>query len=71
MPEDPHQDELLSAYLDGEVTDAQRREVEQWLESDPSVRQSLEELRMRTSRQVATRLEGGTPENVVNPEVLR
>jgi D-3-phosphoglycerate dehydrogenase len=32
--------------------------------------ESVEELRRRTSRQVGTRLAGGRPENVVNPEVL-
>ena len=32
--------ELLSAYLDGEVTAAERRQVEEWLANDPSV-QSL------------------------------
>lgn len=29
--------ELLSAYLDGEVTAAERREVEDWLANDPAV----------------------------------
>lgn len=29
--------ELLSAYLDGEVTAAERRQVEDWLEHDPTV----------------------------------
>jgi D-3-phosphoglycerate dehydrogenase len=33
--------------------------------------ESLENLRSRTARQVATRLQGGVPENVVNPSVLR
>jgi D-3-phosphoglycerate dehydrogenase / 2-oxoglutarate reductase len=33
--------------------------------------ESLENLRSRTARQVAIRLQGGVPENVVNPEVLR
>jgi len=33
--------------------------------------ESLENLRTRTARQVATCLQGGVPENVVNPEVLR
>lgn len=28
--------ELLSAYLDGEVTAAERRQVEEWLENDPA-----------------------------------
>ncbi|WP_052128902.1 anti-sigma factor family protein [Neosynechococcus sphagnicola] len=29
--------ELLSAYLDGEVTTAERRQVESWLDTDPKV----------------------------------
>ena len=29
--------ELLSAYLDGEVTAAERRQIEQWLDNDPEV----------------------------------
>jgi negative regulator of sigma E activity len=29
--------ELLSAYLDGEVTAAERRQVEEWLSNDPTV----------------------------------
>lgn len=29
--------ELLSAYLDGEITAAERRQVESWLQSDPVV----------------------------------
>jgi D-3-phosphoglycerate dehydrogenase len=32
--------------------------------------ESVDELRGRASRQVGTRLAGGRPENVVNPEVL-
>jgi anti-sigma factor RsiW len=31
--------ELLSAYLDGEVTPAQRRQVQQWLDTDPQIQQ--------------------------------
>ncbi|MGF1478064.1 MAG: anti-sigma factor family protein [Cyanophyceae cyanobacterium] len=31
--------ELLSAYLDGEVTPAERRQVQQWLDNDPSMQQ--------------------------------
>jgi len=31
--------ELLSAYLDGEVTAAERRQVEEWLATDPTVQQ--------------------------------
>jgi hypothetical protein len=30
--------ELLSAYLDGEVTAAERRQVEEWLENDPATK---------------------------------
>ena len=37
--------ELLSAYLDGELTAAQRAEVEQLLATDPQARQWLDELR--------------------------
>ncbi|MFH7026316.1 MAG: anti-sigma factor family protein [Heteroscytonema crispum UTEX LB 1556] len=29
--------ELLSAYLDGEVTAAERRQVEEWLSNDPTI----------------------------------
>jgi hypothetical protein len=32
--------------------------------------ESLENLRYRTAKQIVTRLTGGVPENVVNPEVL-
>lgn len=31
--------ELLSAYLDGEVTAAERRQVQEWLDTDPHVQQ--------------------------------
>ena len=31
--------ELLSAYLDGEVTPAERKQVQEWLETDPQVQQ--------------------------------
>ena len=36
--------ELLSAYLDGEVTAAERREVETWLEHDPETQRLYERL---------------------------
>jgi anti-sigma factor RsiW len=36
-----HSDETLVAYLDGELDDAERREVEAWLDADPSVRDRL------------------------------
>lgn len=45
MPTNPHNDELLSAYLDGELTAAERAEVERRLAEDPTARQALEELR--------------------------
>ncbi|NWF59314.1 MAG: zf-HC2 domain-containing protein [Fischerella sp.] len=36
--------ELLSAYLDGEVTAAERRQVEEWLANDPAVQSLYERL---------------------------
>ena len=44
MPQPP-QDELLSAYLDGEVAGDEQALVEQWLASDPQFRRQHEELR--------------------------
>ncbi|NLE38677.1 MAG: hypothetical protein GX621_11685 [Pirellulaceae bacterium] len=44
MRESP-QHELLSAYLDGAVTDEERARVEQWLVDDPAARRTLDELR--------------------------
>ncbi len=41
--------EQLSAYVDGELTDAERAEVERLLESDPSARAELERLREAAS----------------------
>jgi negative regulator of sigma E activity len=38
-------DEILSEYLDGELTPPRRAEVEKWLASDPAARQLLDELR--------------------------
>lgn len=38
-------DELLSAYLDGELADDERARVERWLAEQPESRQLLEELR--------------------------
>lgn len=43
--DDLSQDELLSAYLDGEVTPQEREQVERWLAESPEARQTLEELR--------------------------
>jgi hypothetical protein len=36
--------ELLSAYLDGEVTAAERREVEDWLANDPEIQRLYKRL---------------------------
>jgi anti-sigma factor RsiW len=44
--------ELLSAYLDGEVTAAERQQVRVWLDTDPSVqRQYRQLLKLRQSLQ--------------------
>ncbi len=53
--------ELLSAYLDGEVTAAERRQVEEWMTSDPTtqrlysrllkIRQGLQSLPVPTPQQ--------------------
>ncbi|MCX7594516.1 MAG: zf-HC2 domain-containing protein [Fischerella sp.] len=45
--------ELLSAYLDGEVTAAERRQVEEWLANDPAV-QSLYERLLKLRRGLRT-----------------
>jgi D-3-phosphoglycerate dehydrogenase len=69
---------LAGAGLD--VQDPEPPKLDQPPWNDPRVivtphaafvsRESLENLRTRTARQVATRLAGGVPENVVNPSVL-
>lgn len=41
----PHPSELLSAYLDDEVTAEQRARVDEWLASSPEGRRELEDLR--------------------------
>lgn len=38
--------ELLSAYLDGEVTAAERRQVEEWLTNDPAMKRLYSRLLM-------------------------
>ena len=38
-------DEILSEYLDGELSPRRRAEVEKWLAGDAAARQLLEELR--------------------------
>ncbi|HPF38577.1 MAG TPA: hypothetical protein P5081_17460 [Phycisphaerae bacterium] len=52
MTERDEQLELLTAYLDGEASDAQRAEVETLIAADPDARRLLAELR-RTSQLVA------------------
>ena len=42
--------DMLSAYLDGELTDAERAEVETLLESSPEWREELAEVRARAMR---------------------
>jgi anti-sigma factor RsiW len=37
--------ELLSAYLDGEATSAERAQVESWLANSPGAREVLDDLR--------------------------
>ncbi|AFZ37385.1 putative transmembrane anti-sigma factor [Stanieria cyanosphaera PCC 7437] len=37
--------ELLSAYLDGEVTPQERQQVQDWLDNDPKIRQIYHKLR--------------------------
>jgi hypothetical protein len=44
-PEFPITDEILSAFLDGELPEAERRQVEAWLESSPQARRELADLR--------------------------
>src|SRR5262249_54050343 len=41
----PYSEEILSAYVDGELTDQERSEVEHWLESSPGARERLEDFR--------------------------
>ena len=72
------QGQLAGAGLD--VQEPEPPDLTQLPFSDPRVivtphaafasEESLKNLRQRTARQVATRLTGGTPENVVNPQVL-
>lgn len=47
---DVPENELLSAYLDGELTAAEQAELEQWLAATPAAHQLLEELRAVRSK---------------------
>lgn len=58
--------ELVSAYLDGEVSGTQRQQVQQWLDHDPDVQQLHQNLlRLRQSLQTLP-----TPEPSYNTEDL-
>lgn len=46
--------DLLSAYIDGEVTPAERRQVQQWLDTDPQIQQMY--LRLLRLQQAIPRL---------------
>lgn len=58
--------ELLSAYLDGEVTPAERKQVQQWLDNDPQIqklytrllrlRQDIDNLPIPTANPATTQL---------------
>ena len=52
--------ELLSAYLDGEVTATERQQVQQWLKEDPHVRQLYH--RLLSLRQGMQQLPTPTPQ---------
>lgn len=50
MPEQPFDDERLSAYIDGELTDAEREQFERLIEQRPDYRQAIDELRTLRER---------------------
>jgi hypothetical protein len=57
---DPSENELLSAYLDGELTADERAEVERLLAANPAAREALDELRaMSATLQALPRRELG------------
>ncbi|MDJ0510431.1 MAG: anti-sigma factor [Crocosphaera sp.] len=58
--------ELLSAYMDGEVTAQERKQVQEWLDSDPEFHQLYKQL-LRVQREVPTI---PIPESSVSSEVL-
>ena len=45
MVDNKIQDELISAYLDGELNASERAQVAQWIENDPRARNVYQELR--------------------------
>jgi anti-sigma factor RsiW len=58
--------ELLSAYMDGEVTVSERKQVQQWLDTDPEFHQLYKQL-LRVQREVPTI---PVPESSVSAEAL-
>lgn len=51
---DPQQFQLLSAYLDGEATVSERRQVQAWLDNDPQIKEIyLQLLQLRSRLQAA------------------
>ncbi len=58
--------ELLSAYMDGELTAQERKQVQQWLDSDPEFHQLYKQL-LRVQREVPTL---SVPESSVPAESL-
>ncbi len=51
---DPQQFQLLSAYLDGEATVSERRQVQNWLDTDPKIKEIyLQLVQLRSRLQTA------------------
>ena len=70
MNQRPEQLEQLSAYLDGELTDAERAAVERLLAADPAARALLDELR-RTAELVAGLPRAAAPPDFTENAVAR
>ena len=62
-------DELLSAYLDGELSTDERASVEAWLAADPAAQQLLHEL--RSVSQSVQALPTETPGRDLSEEIIR
>ncbi len=58
--------ELLSAYMDGELTAQEHKQVQQWLDSDPEFHQLYKQL-LRVQREVPSIR---VPESSVSSEIL-
>jgi hypothetical protein len=62
---------LLSAYLDGELSDREKRQVEEWLQQDPARRTALEGLR-HTRQVLRYAPQRSVPHNfTLTPDMLR